>query len=89
MQRNEIAILEQILDAVCLLDLRRQAPRRVHGNVRVVAHDLHAQTNSGIGHQASNSTQTHNTQRTSAQFDTGKVFLAFLNLAMQRSIIAF
>src|SRR5207302_4996712 len=56
-QRDEMALLEHFVAAGGLAHLRRQAPRRIDGDVRVVAEHVHAQADRRIGDQAADLAQ--------------------------------
>ena len=62
-QREEVAVLENLAQAVRLLDRRRQAPRRIHGDVRVVPDHMHAELDRRIGNQATDLAEAHNPER--------------------------
>ena len=79
MQRDEIAAAQHLVDAVRLLHLRRQAPGRIDGDLRVVAEHVHAQLDRGVGHQAADLAQADDAQRVAGQLEAGEVLLAVLH----------
>src|SRR5262249_4004811 len=58
-QGHEVRRSENFLDAVGFLDLGRQAPCRVDGDVRIVPEHVHAELDGGVGHEAADLAQPH------------------------------
>ena len=77
-QCYKFAVAQQIVQAFGPFYFRRQVPGCVHGYVRVVTHDLHAEPDCRIGDQPPYRTQADDAQRAPGQFDPRKLLLAVL-----------
>ena len=88
MQRHEMAVLEHFLDAVRLFHLRWQAPRRVDGDVGIVAQHVHPEPDRRVGDQAADLAQPYDAQRMVRQFAARELLLALLDLLMQPAVVA-
>jgi hypothetical protein len=73
---------------VRLAHLRRQAPGRVDGDVRVVADHVHAQLDRRVGHQAADLAQADHAQRVPGQLEPGEGLLAVLDPLVQVGVAA-
>ncbi len=82
-QRDEIRLLEELLDAVGLAHARRQAPRRVDGDLRIEADHLHPELDRGVGDEAADGAEPDDSQRAIWQLDAGKLLLAVLDPLFQ------
>ena len=82
-QRHEIRMLQQFLDAVRAPHARRQPPRGVHGDFRIEAGHSHAELDRGIGNEAADGAKSDDAQCFSGQLDPGEALLAFLDALLE------
>ncbi len=56
-----------------------QPPGRVHGEVRIIAVDLHAQRVGGVGHKYADGPKAHHAQGLALNLGPGELALALLH----------
>ena len=78
-QRHEIRMLQQLLDAVCAPHARRQPPRGVDGDFRIEARYLHPELYRRIGNEAPDGAKSDDAQGFPGQLDAGEALLPFLD----------
>ncbi len=87
-QADEVAALDEIVDADGFLDLRRQAPGGVDGDFRVEADDVHAELNGRLGEHRADGAEADDAERAAAQLMADVVLLAGFDLLVQRFVVA-
>ena len=86
-QRDEIGSLQHLFDRMRLAHLCRQAPRRINSDFRVVAEHIHTELDRCISHQTADFAQADHAQRTTGQFDAGKMLFAVFDQFVQCLVI--
>ena len=70
------------IDAVevhLVLDIARETPRRVHGQVRIVTADVHAEVHGGVRDERADGAEADDTQRLTHELRAGKLCLALFD----------
>src|SRR6185503_16143574 len=68
------------------LDLRRQAPRRFHSDVRVVAEDVHAEPDRRVRDEAADLAEANYAERVTGQLEAGELLLAALDRLVEVAV---
>ncbi len=82
-QRDELRLLQQLLDAVRLAHARRQAPRRIDGDLGIEADHLHPEPDGGVGDEAADRAEPDDPQRAAGQLHAGKLSLALFDASLE------
>src|SRR3546814_14659200 len=72
----------------CLTHTRVQLPGIVYGHRRIVAPDVHAEFERGVGNLDADRTQTNDTERAARKFKHDKLLLAGFDRLMHRLVVA-
>ena len=78
MQGNVITLLADRVQAGGMLYITRQSPCRIDRNVRIIAVNLHTQSNGCIGNLSTNGTQTYHTKLLALDLAAGEGLLCLL-----------
>ena len=87
MQRDEIALGQEFVQAWRLLGIAGQPPGRLDGQEWIVSPDFHAQALGGIGHHGADGAQTHHSELLAQ--DLGAAELGFALFDQIRHLVAF
>ena len=82
-QRDEVRLLQDLLDAVRAAHPRMQAPRGVDRDLGVEADHLHAELDRGVGDEAADGAEADDAERAMRQLDAGELLLAVLDPRFQ------
>ena len=83
MQRHEIRLLQELLDAVRPLHAGGKPPRGIDGDLGIETDDLHAELDRHVGDQAADRAQADDPERTMRQLDARELLLAVLDMALE------
>ena len=78
-QRDVVALFQQVGQLRGVLDRAGQLPCVIHGDERVVAEHVHAQRHAHVGHQHADGAQAYYAQRLARQLGAGKLILALFH----------
>ena len=84
MDGQVVAAGQHIAQRDTVLHTAGQAPRSINGNIRVIAQNLHAQRDGGVGHARTDGTQPDDAQRLAAQLGTDEGLFALLHVLGNR-----
>ena len=56
-----------------VLDIARETPRRIHGQIRVVTADVHAEVHGGVGNERADCAEADDTQRLAHELRAGEL----------------
>ena len=87
--RHGIAAGEQVVQAERLFDARRELPRALHGDLRVVAQDLHAEMQGRVRDLDADGAEPDHAEGAPRQFVADELLLALLHRRFERVIVAF
>ena len=79
MDRDIIAGSIDIIQVVDMSDLFAQCPCTVNGDHRIIAHNIHAQSNTGVGNADADGAKADHTDGLAHDLSTCKLFFAFFH----------
>ncbi len=85
---DHIGAGEEILERQRLLDARGELPGALHGDLRVVAEDAHAERRRGVGHLDADRAETDDPQRAAGKLEADERLLALLDRLVDRLVVA-
>ena len=87
--RDGIAAGEQVVQAERLFDARRELPRALDGDLRVVAQDFHAEVEGRVRDLDADGAESHNAEGAPRQLIADEFLLALLHRHFERVVVTF
>ena len=82
MDRDIVALIVDFIENRRVMHLLGEIPGRLHGKVRIIAIDLHAEVNGGIGDEYADRTEADNAEGLALDLTAGEVLLRLLGILL-------